>query len=106
MSQAELVSIIGVLFGLLFGLVAVIYSIIRSDVAKLYESRHEDAQKFAAMNAVLWPLAEKVANIEEDQAGLREWKHLVIDPYVPRAIDEHERRMNRLDAKVFNGGIK
>lgn len=106
MSQAELLSIIGVLFGLLFGLVAVIYSIIRGDVAKLYGFLHEDVQKIAAINAMLLPLAEKVANIEEDQTGLREWKHMVIDPYVPRAIDEHERRINRLDVKIFNGGAK
>jgi len=118
MSQAELLSIVGVLFGLLFGLVAVIYGIVRRDISKLekwtkekdqfdYQFRHNEyASTITKINAELWPLREKVANMEGDQEGMREWKHMVIDPYVPRAIDEHERRINRLDAKVFNGGSK
>lgn len=118
MSQAELLSIVGVLFGLLFGLVAVIFGVIRRDISKLEkwtvekerfdrEWRHSEyATKITAINAVLWPLKEKVDNLEGNQEDMREWKHAVIDPYIPRAVDEHERRINRLDAKVFNGGGK
>ncbi len=36
--------------------------------------------------------------------GLHKWKHDVGEAYLPRAVDEHERRLNRLDSKVFNGG--
>lgn len=35
---------------------------------------------------------------------LHDWKHEIGDAYLPRAVDEHERRLNRLDVKVFNGG--
>jgi hypothetical protein len=42
----------------------------------------------------------RVDNVEKDVQGLRNWKHVVVDPYVPRAIDEHERRINRLDQKM------
>lgn len=36
--------------------------------------------------------------------GLHGWKHQIGEAYLPRAVDEHERRLNRLDTKVFNGG--
>lgn len=42
----------------------------------------------------------KTEAVEKDIEGLRNWKHVVIDPYVPRAIEEHERRINRLDQKM------
>lgn len=35
--------------------------------------------------------------------SLHDWKHDTGDAYLPRAVDEHERRLNRLDVKVFNG---
>lgn len=89
MSQAELLSLIGTLFGLFCVLIAVIYSIMRRDIAKLEkwtvekeqfdrQWRHNEyAPKIAAINALLLPSLEKVSN--------------------------HERRINKLDAKVFNG---
>lgn len=50
---------------------------------------------------------EKIRTLEERLVKsideLREWKHDVVDPYLPRAVEEHERRINRLDARVFNG---
>lgn len=53
---------------------------------------------------------DKIRSLEERLVKsideLREWKHTVVDPYIPRAIDEHERRINRLDSRVFNGGPK
>jgi hypothetical protein len=42
----------------------------------------------------------QIQALQKDLEGLRNWKHVVIDPYVPRAIDEHERRINRLDQKM------
>lgn len=38
------------------------------------------------------------------QNKLHDWKHEIGEAYLPRAVDEHERRLNRLDSKVFNGG--
>jgi hypothetical protein len=48
-------------------------------------------------------LLERTVRAEKDIQDLRDWKHDVADPYVPRAIEEHERRLNKLDSKVFNG---
>lgn len=42
----------------------------------------------------------QIVSLQKDVEGLRNWKHIVVDPYVPRAIDEHERRINRLDQKM------
>lgn len=60
---------------------------------------------------IAWYATSKVmqwrqGRAEADILDLRKWKHTVVDPYIPRAVDEHERRINRLDAKVFNGGGK
>ena len=48
-------------------------------------------------------LLERTVRAEKDVQDLRDWKHETVDPYVPRAIDEHERRLNKLDSKVFDG---
>lgn len=48
-------------------------------------------------------LLERTVRAEKDVQDLRDWKHTTVDPYVPRAIDEHERRLNKLDSKVFDG---
>jgi hypothetical protein len=42
----------------------------------------------------------QIENVEKDIVGMRLWKHTVADPYIPRAIEEHERRINRLDQKM------
>jgi hypothetical protein len=67
--------------------------------------RHDEyAQAITSINVSLWPLVKQVEIMERSIEELRAWKHDVVDPYLPRAVDEHERRINRLDAKVFNGG--
>lgn len=69
-----------------------------------YKFRHgQYVNDITAINTLLWPLATKMEVVEKDIEGLRDWKHLVVDPYVPGTINEHDRRLNRLDAKVFNG---
>jgi len=35
--------------------------------------------------------------------ALREWRHTVVDPYVPRVLDVFNERLGRLERKVFNG---
>lgn len=57
---------------------------------------------YATSKVMQW----RIGRTETDIKELREWKHVVVDPYIPRAIDEHERRINKLDAKIFNGGGK
>jgi len=69
-----------------------------------YQFRHDEYQTtIAKIYVALYPVIEKVETLEENVKELREWKHDVVDPYIPRAVDEHERRINRLDSKVFNG---
>jgi len=58
---------------------------------------------YTAVRVAIATLTQKVLNLTEEVTRLRAWKHLVVDPYVPRAIDEHERRLNDLQRKVFNG---
>jgi hypothetical protein len=69
-----------------------------------YEWRHgEYSNAISAINLMLYPLETKMEIAGKSIEQLRDWKHAVVDPYIPRAVDEHERRLNRLDAKVFNG---
>jgi len=58
---------------------------------------------YTAVRVRIATLAETIRGLEKDMDSLREWKHVTVDPYIPRAVDEHERRLGRLDAKVFNG---
>lgn len=70
-----------------------------------HEFRHDEYGKaITTINFTLWPLDVQMKAVIKDLEDLRGWKHLTVDPYIPRAVDEHERRINRLDLKVFNGG--
>jgi hypothetical protein len=72
-----------------------------------HEFRHDEYGKaITTINFTLWPLGKQVEIMERSVEDLREWKHMVVDAYLPRAVDEHERRINRLDQKVFNGGSR
>lgn len=52
---------------------------------------------------LLQRLEERVKALERDQNGIREWKHVVIDPYVPGAVNALKDRVDRIDRRVFNG---
>ena len=142
MSQAQLLSLIGVLFALLVSMVAVIFNGLReriralesadnaavlqsrldalaTDLAKLegrFEQRTRDkdksdfdwrhgeySQAISDINLRLYPLPKQLEALEKRFDILNEWKHKTGDAYLPRAVDEHERRLNRLDLRVFNG---
>jgi hypothetical protein len=45
-------------------------------------------------------LPHRMEAAEKDLQGLRDWKHIVVDPLIPRAVEEHERRLNRLDQRM------
>ena len=44
-------------------------------------------------------LPTRVAQLEASHEQMREWKHRVIDPIVPRAFEDHERRITRIEEK-------
>lgn len=69
-----------------------------------YAFRHTQyVNDISGINVLLWPLVQQVKNLDERLDSLHKWKHQVAEAYLPRAVDEHERRLNKLDAKVFNG---
>lgn len=88
MSEAQL---LGVLITVLIALVAVIYGVLVRRLERLE----------IANNAAV--LLSRIDTHEKDLEGLREWKHMTVDPYLPRAVDDHHRRLERLERKVFNG---
>jgi len=42
----------------------------------------------------------------ERLTSLHEWKHKIGEAYLPRGMEDHERRLNKLEAKIFNGTHK
>jgi hypothetical protein len=48
-------------------------------------------------------LAERLSAEEKRMDGLHRWKHEVGEAYLPRAVDDHHRRLERIERKVFNG---
>lgn len=65
--------------------------------------RAADQEKLATLEKRLVNTEERlVKSIDE----LREWKHVKIDPYVPPVVDAHEKRLERLERRVFNGWSK
>jgi hypothetical protein len=69
-----------------------------------YEWRHgEYSNAISAINLMLYPLETKVEIAEKNIESLREWRHMVGDAYLPRAVDAIEGRVTRIESKVFNG---
>lgn len=91
MPEAQLLTLIGALFTMLIALVASIYGVLVRRLERLE----------AANNAAV--LLSRIDTHEKDLEGLRDWKHKVVDAYLPRAVDDHHRRLERLERKVFNG---
>lgn len=61
----------------------------------------EYAPVIAGINKQLWPMDERVKTLEREQVKVEEWKHATVDPIVPRAVEDHERRLNRMEDVVF-----
>lgn len=54
--------------------------------------------------ALVWSLlTERIRRLEIEIDRLRKWRHELVDAYLPRAVDEHEKRLNRIEPRVFNG---
>lgn len=69
-----------------------------------YDFRHDEyGPAIDGINSKLLPLVSQATTTEKRVDELKDWKHEIVDAYIPRAVDEHERRLNRLDLKVFNG---
>lgn len=47
-------------------------------------------------------LEVRLQSLELDKKGIREWKHKVIDPYVPGAVDALKHRVDRVE-EFLNG---
>jgi hypothetical protein len=69
-------------------------------VSGLFRLLWDHVDKCKEITAKLSRAEAQILNLEKDQQGIRNWKHVVVDPYVPRAVEEHERRINRLDQKM------
>lgn len=61
--------------------------------------RYRGVQNSIALTALL----SDVTSLTKRFDALQDWKHKVGDAYLPRAVEEHERRLNRIEAKVYNG---
>lgn len=74
------------------------------EMADVLFRRDEYMRAITDINTKLWPLAEQVKALDKNIDGVLEWK--VADAYLPGAVDEHERRLNRIESKIFNGPVK
>lgn len=68
------------------------------------EWRHRTDNRLDAIDHTIqagsWPaLVVRVARTEQDVLELRRWKHEKVDAYIPRAVDDLERRISRLEEK-------
>lgn len=69
-----------------------------------HEFRHDEyARAITDINLAMLSTKISIGQLEKILDDLRRWKHDVGETYLPRAVDDHERRLNRLDTKVFNG---
>ncbi len=118
--------VIGIGLLIILPLIAVVWMFLRKEIASAhataysletgFEQWKRDKEKFdhdfrhdeyapaiTRINSELWPLIKQVEVLESEQKKAEEWKHKVVDPIIPRAVEEHERRLNRVEAKIFNG---
>lgn len=102
-------ALIGVGTFLLGGLVTSVWSFsrINNDVERMKEDigTTSEGMRYQVLKSSieLTTLQAKFESAVDRLDGLHDWKHEVGEAYLPRAVDEHERRLNRIEAKVFNG---
>lgn len=77
--------------------------LIAKEEVDLQFKRDEYAKAITNINESLWTVRTTVSQNEKDIDRLREWRHATVDPCIPRAIDELQRRIDRLEARTFNG---
>lgn len=53
--------------------------------------------------ATIHQLIERTGSTDKRVEGLLHWKHEVGEAYLPRAVDDHHRRLERIEQKLFNG---
>jgi hypothetical protein len=64
---------------------------------------HEREVHSRANTEMVYRLGERMTALEKRVDSLHLWKHTVGEAYLPRAVDDHHRRLAELERKVFNG---
>jgi hypothetical protein len=62
--------------------------------------------KLESLSKDVWQTMAHHADLDSRVASLHGWKHEVGEAYLPRAVDDIEKRVERLEHKIFNGGSK
>jgi hypothetical protein len=55
---------------------------------------------WTAVRVSIATLNKAVEVLEIEVEKLREWKRLIVAPYIPRAVDEHERRLGKIETDL------
>jgi hypothetical protein len=103
-------AVIGLVTFLLGGLVTAVwlFSGVSKDVERMKQDigTSEFGMRYQGVkNSIeLTTLQARFDSVVQRLDHLHNWKHEIGESYLPRAVDEHERRLNRLESKVFNGG--
>jgi hypothetical protein len=100
------VALVGAVQVIMGWLVVTLRAADQARIAELKQWIQDKEDAITEINEKLLPMENQVKQLEEDRTGIRAWKHLVVDPYIPRAVEEHERRIDRLEGRVFNGERK
>lgn len=107
MDVAPLLWIGGILVSALVALIGLVYKTLDREIQSLRDWRHgpynSDYAKLQledrAIEGKFNDLPARTKHCEEFIEELRDWKHETIDPYIPRAVDDLERRITRLESK-------
>ncbi len=97
----------GLLIGVLVALIGLVYKLLDREIQALRDWRYnaynadyaklqlEDRRIESKING----LPARTQQSEDFIDELRRWKHETVDPYIPRAMDDLERRISRLEDK-------
>jgi hypothetical protein len=77
--------------GVVLGLIGVIYALLLE--------RLRNVEAWITLHGASLP--SEMERVQVNADGLRLWKHMTVDPYIPRAVDELVRRVDRIEEKVF-----
>ena len=69
----------------------------RMEEWKVHADRRMDSLELDIKQSKHAVLENRVSTIEKSIQEIRYWKHNTVDPYIPRAVDEHERRIGKLE---------
>lgn len=79
--------------------------VLHAENAKKLDAIADTTTKIYSQAIDIGRMEERLRQLEDRRDYLDDWKHKTVDPYIPRAVDEHDRRIEELERRFNDARI-